>query len=442
MKLDLGSLELGVATAATQVEGGNADTNWHRWAATPGKVKDGSTPARATDHWNRVDQDIALLKELGIRHYRMGLEWARIEPQEGVFDPEAIAHYVDEVKALRAAGIVPLVTLHHFNNPGWLEEHGAWTHGETVGVFVRYVHRVVNELKDYVDEWITINEPNVYATNAYVFGEWPPGRKSVPEAMKVMSLLAHGHIQAYQEIHKIQPHAKVGVSQHLRPFDAALPYNPVDRAGAATMAYLFQWASFDAMAYGRFRAPLKGSATVREGKYYDFTGVNYYTRSWVSGVAQGTRPNSPMNDMGWEIYPKGLTRLLKTVSRKYPGPIYVTENGTPDATDSFRARFIFDHLQAIMDSGVDVGRYYHWSFTDNWEWIEGEGPRFGLVAVDYDTQERFICESGRMYADIIANSGVTEKAYSRWVEPSASSSIVGKPQDPEPPIRRPGPPLL
>ncbi|MCL1923485.1 MAG: glycoside hydrolase family 1 protein [Propionibacteriaceae bacterium] len=442
MKLDLGTLELGVATSATQIEGGNADTNWHRWAAIPGKVKDGTSPARAADHWNRVDEDIALLSELGVRHYRMGLEWARIEPQEGVFDTSAIAHYVDEVKALRAAGIAPLVTLHHFNNPGWLEERGAWTRPETVGVFVRYVHRMVHELKDYVSEWITINEPNVYATNGYVFGQWPPGKKSIPEAMKVMSLLAHGHIQAYQEIHKIQPHAKVGVAQHLRPFDPAFSYNPFDRLGATAMAYLFQWASFDAMAYGRFKAPLKGSATVSPGRYYDFTGVNYYTRSWVSGVTQGTRGNSPVNDMGWEIYPEGLSRLLTQVASRYPGPIYVTENGTPDATDSFRARYLYDHLGAVMTSGVEVERYYHWSFMDNWEWIEGEGPRFGLVALDYDTQERFICESGRLYADIITHGGVSEEAYARWVEPSARSSAVSGAGNSAPRVRRPGPPVL
>ncbi|MDR0488046.1 MAG: glycoside hydrolase family 1 protein [Propionibacteriaceae bacterium] len=437
MKLDLGSLELGVATAATQIEGGNVDTNWHRWAASPGKVKDGSTPARAVDHWNRVDEDIALLKEMGIRHYRMGVEWARVEPEEGAFDSEAIKHYRDEVKALRKAGITPLVTLHHFNNPGWLEDRGAWTRPDTVAVFLRYVSRMVHALKDHVDEWITINEPNVYPTQAYVFGDWPPGHTSIPEAMTVMSLLAHAHIRAYRLIHAIQPEAKVGVAQHLRPFDPANPYNPADIAGAKSMEYLFQGAIYQAMAYGRFKLPLKGASTVTLGKYYDFIGVNYYTRSWVSGVSQGTKPGSVINDLGWEIYPRGLTRMLAMVAKTYPGPVYITENGTPDAADSFRARFLYDHIKAAVDAGVQ--RYYHWCFTDNWEWIEGEVPRFGLVEVDYGTQKRTIRESGRMYADMIAHGGLTEEAYTRWVEPSGKGSGI----EPEPKrYRRPGPPPL
>jgi beta-glucosidase len=372
----------------------------------------------------------------------MGLEWARVEPEPGVFDSEAIAHYVSEVKALRAVGITPLVTLHHFNNPGWLEDEGAWTNPDTVGFFVRYVHRMVHELGDDVSEWITINEPNVYATNGYAFGQWPPAHRSIPEAMKVMSLLAHGHIRAYQELHAIQPQAKVGIAQHLRPFDPASKVNPLDRASAATLAYLFQWGIFDAMALGRFHPPLTGSTSVSPGKYYDFTGVNYYSRSWVRGVSQGTRPDSSVNDLGWEIYPEGLSRLLAVVAEKYPGPIYVTENGTADATDAFRPRYIFDHLAALATCGVEVERFYHWCFVDNWEWAEGEQPRFGLVELNYETQERTIRPSGRFYADVITHRGVTDEAYARWVEPAAPSSTHSRPQPPPRRARRIGPPVL
>ncbi len=422
MRLDLGSLELGVATAATQIEGGEADTNWHRWAQGPGHVKDGSTPARAADHWRRVEEDLALLKEMGVRHYRMGLEWARIEPRPGVFDQAALRHYREELTALRAAGITPLVTLHHFNNPGWLEERGAWLDRSAPASFLRYVHKVVAEFKDLVGEWITINEPNVYATQGYVFGDWPPGHRSVGEAMTVMSRLARAHIRAYRLIHTIQPTARVGVAHHLRVFDPADPMNPLDQAGAKLMEHLFQGALMEAMAVGRFRPPLRGAGDIRPGRYYDFTGVNYYTRSWVRGVSQGTRPGSPVNDLGWEIYPEGLTRLLGRVARRYPGPIYVTENGTADAADSFRPRFLVDHLRAVTASGAPVERYYHWCFTDNWEWVEGEVPRFGLVDLDYETQERRIKQSGRLYADLIAHRGLTDQAWARWVEHAATSS--------------------
>ena len=436
MKLDLGSLRLGVATAATQIEGGDADTNWHRWA-NQGRVKDGSTPARAADHWNRVGEDVALLKELGVGYYRMGLEWARIEPEEGVFDESAIDHYRSELTALRDAGISPLVTLHHFNNPGWLEERGAWTRSDTVDVFLRYAKKVVEELQDLVSEWITVNEPNVYATQGYVFGDWPPGHTSYLQAMAVMSHLAQAHVRAYGLIHAIQPSSKVGAAHHLRVFDPANPYNPVDLAGARSLEYLFQGAIMEAMGYGRFRLPLKGSPSVGPGRYYDFTGVNYYTRSWVTGFAQGTRPHSPVNDLGWEIYPHGMARVLRKVAKRYPGPIYITENGTPDVADSFRPRFLYEHLAAAMGAGVQVERYYHWCFTDNWEWVEGEKPRFGLVNLDYETQAREVRESGRMYADMIACHGLTEEAYERWVVPSAAGSSM-LPDDPAP-TPRPGP---
>ena len=418
MKLDLCSLKLGVATAATQIEGGNADTNWHRWADAGG-VKDGSTPARASDHWNRVDEDIALLKELGVKHYRMGLEWARIEPAPGVFNQDAIDHYRDEARALREAGIEPLVTLHHFNNPGWVEAKGAWEDRKVVPVFLAYVRHVVNALSEWVNEWVTINEPNVYATQAYVFGEWPPGQKSMTKAMAVMSNLAQAHCRAYGLIHALQPDAKVGVAHHLRVFDPARKHNPLDKTGARVMEYLFQTAILEATCYGRFLPPLKRTPRVEAGEYFDFLGINYYTRSWVKGVAQGTRPNSPINDLGLEIYPEGLTRLLTAMHEKYPAPIYITENGTADAADAWRARYVYDHLSAALAAEIPVERYYHWCFTDNWEWIEGEVPRFGLVELDYETQQRTIRPSGRFYADVIAHNGVTDEAYERWIVPTS-----------------------
>ena len=411
----LNGCELGVATAATQIEGGDADTNWHRWAATPGHVADGSTPARAADHWNRVPQDIALLAELGVKHYRMGLEWARIEPVPGHFDDAAIAHYRDELARLRDAGITPLVTLHHFNNPWWFEKSGAFTGGWSVGVFERYVRHVVTALRGLADEWITVNEPNVYATYAYLEGTWPPGHRSMGETLRVMNNLAVAHIRAYKVIHELQPEARVGVAQHLRVFRPANPRHPLNQGAAVVARYLFQDAILSAMSYGRFRLPFRRPAGVRPGRYYDFQGINYYSRSTVTGLRDGTAKGVPVNDLGWEIYPEGIALLVRQIHRDYPGPIYITENGTPDAADRFRPLFLYDHLSALAASGVPVARFYHWCFTDNWEWTEGEEPRFGLVGLDYATQERTIRESGRFYADIAANGGVTQEAYDRWV---------------------------
>ena len=409
-------LALGVATAATQIEGGEADTNWHRWADRPGRITDGTTPVHAADHWNRVEQDTALLAELGIRHCRMGLEWARIEPAPGEFDRSAINHYRAELEGLRAAGISPLVTLHHFNNPWWFERTGGWESRHALTVFDRYVDWVLVNLGDLVDAWITLNEPNVYATQGWVEGVWPPGvTGSIRRAQKVMQTMAAAHIRTYLTIHRAWPDAKVGVANHLRAFAPKRRWNPLDRVSARGAEYLFQTALTRAFSVGRFLAPFVQPREIDPGQYYDFQGINYYTRSSVTGLADGVARNVPVNDLGWEVYPEGLVEVARWTNEQYPGPIWITENGTADASDAFRPLYLYDHLKAIAGSGLPIERYYHWCFTDNWEWADGERPRFGLVELDYATQRRTVRDSGRFYADVIANAGVTADAYRRWV---------------------------
>ena len=410
----LAGCALGVASAATQIEGGELDTNWHRWAASGG-APDGSSPARAADHWNRVGIDNALLAELGVRHYRLGIEWARVEPSPGQFDDAAIEHYRAELAGLREAGVRPLVTLHHFNLPGWLVDAGGWLGTDATDSFLRFVRRMVTALGDEVDEWIPINEPNVYATYGYLFGLWPPGDRSYRRTIAVLQTLAAAHIAAFQLIHELQPGARVGTAIHLRVFAPADRRNPIHQLGAKASDHLFQRAPLRAMSTGRFPLPLRRPSWVRPGRYYDFQGINYYTRSTVRGLADGVAENVDVNDLGWEIHPEGLAEVSGWVHAAYPGPIYITENGTADAADAFRARFLHDHLAVVAASELPIERYYHWCFTDNWEWAEGEVPRFGLVELDYETQERSVRESGRFYADVIANSGVPADAYAHWV---------------------------
>jgi beta-glucosidase len=412
----LPGLALGVATSATQIEGGHLDTEWHRWAGAGG-AKDGSTPARAADHWNRVAEDIELLSELGIQHYRMGIEWARVEPSPGQFDTEAITHYRDEVAALRTAGITPLVTLFHFNLPGWLLDAGGWLGPDIKTAFGRFTRKMVQELSPWVDEWIPINEPNVYATIGYLYGQWPPGEHSVRQAIAVMQAEVEVHIAAYQMIHALQPDAKVGTAAHLRAFQPASATNLAHWLASRIGDHVFQRALLKAMNSGVFELPFRRPRGVAAGRYYDFQGINYYTRSTLSSSADQVPPASPVNDLGWEIYPPGLIEVCQWVHEAYPGPIYITENGTCDNSDTFRSRYLFDHLAQIAGSELPIERYYHWCFTDNWEWAEGESARFGIVALDYETQQRTIKDSGRFFADIIAHQAITEQAYERWVAP-------------------------
>ena len=262
----LDGLLLGVATAATQIEGGDVASNWVDWAARP-----------------------------------------------GAFDEASFAHYRAELQLLGDKGIRPLLTLHHFNSPRWFEQRGGWLAGDAVTVFLRFVDQVVTSLGDLVDEFVTINEPNVFVTGAYVFGDFPPGHRSLREAMRAYATLGEAHVRAYTLIHERRPglDTRVGVAHHLRPF----------------------------------------------------------------------RPGNPRNP--WH-----------------------------------RARYLHDHLAVVSElraGGVPVERYYHWCFVDNWEWTDGEVPRFGLVALDYETQQRTVRPSGRFFADIAREGGVTRQMYAEYV---------------------------
>ena len=192
---------LGAATAATQIEGGDQNNNWYDWYRR-GYIKDNSDPSVATMHYDRWQEDLDLMADMGIQCYRFGLEWSRIEPREGIFSQEALDHYREEITAMKARGIRPLLTLHHFSNPLWLEEKGAFLDSDNITYYLRYVHKVVEALGDLVEEYITINEPNVYAFNSYFAGAWPPGKQSFLAMSRVMTNLTAAHIEAYGLIRK------------------------------------------------------------------------------------------------------------------------------------------------------------------------------------------------------------------------------------------------
>ncbi len=403
---------IGTATAALQTEGGDRNNNWYDWAQLPGAIKDGSTPLRATDHWARWREDTELMDSLGLEVYRMGVEWSRIEPRPGEFDSAAIEHYREEIGLLRERGIAPLVTLHHFTNPSWFQGLGDWSHPESVNIWLRFVRRVVTDLGDLVTEWVTLNEPNVYAVMTRLYGEFPPGHKSLPETIKVMRHMAIAHCRAYELIHELQPHATVGLAHHVRPFD---PLKPVFTPMARLNSYLFQDALTDAVLGGRFALALGGQPKqVRPGKYYDYLGINYYTRNAVVGFSDRAFPNKPVNDLGWEIYPEGLARVAQDMHDRYPGPIWITENGTADNDEQFRARYLAEHLRVIAESKLPFERYYHWCFVDNFEWAEGEVPRFGIVHNDFETQVRTIKPSGQFLAQVITDRGMTAQTWATY----------------------------
>ena len=420
-RVDLSGLLIGAATAAVQIEGGDTGNQWHEFAQVPGRIVDGSTPTPATDHWTRWQEDTDLLSELGLQVYRLGIEWSRIEPEPGRIDESAVEHYRTELAELGRRGIRPLVTIHHFSHPRWFEARGGWTAPDAVETYLAHVERVVTRFGDLVSEWVTINEPNVYATGGFLFGEFPPGRTGAwSDIRAVLHAMARAHCRAYHLIHDLQPEARVGIAHHLRVFAPLNRRNPVHRLVARANAYLFQETITDAMLGGRFPRVLGPQpADVRPGSHYDYLGINYYSRSAVSRMADGRFDAVPVNDLGWEIYPQGLVEVARWLHARYPGPIWVTENGTADRDDAFRARFIADHLAAMVSSGLPFERYYHWCLVDNWEWAQGHTARFGLVELDIDTMERRVRPSGRFLARAIEAGAIDGALHEEFVAGSA-----------------------
>ncbi len=411
---------LGVASAAAQIEGGDVDSTWNDWYRK-GHIKDGSDPA-ASDHWQRWQEDTALLGAVGVKVCRLGLEWARLVPAPGQVDESAVTRYREELEAIRAQGIRPLLTLHHFADPMWFAARGGFSRRENLKDFLDFVTLAVRRFGDLAEDYITINEPNVYALNGYAWGLWPPGVRSYPACFRVLENMAWCHIRAYGIIHRLRREmgytgTMVGFANHLRDFAPLNPQNPVHCLCARTAHWLVQGAITRAMTLGEFALPLHNWGRLPLGQYADFHGVNYYTRSTVSGLADGVCPGSPRNDLDWEIWPQGLVNCAREVYRLLPRPIWVTENGTCDRDDRFRARYLYEHWKAMAESGLPFERYYHWCFCDNFEWLEGNSARFGLVHVDYGHgRARMVKPSGEFFAACSAAGGVTEELYRRYVK--------------------------
>lgn len=413
----------GTATAAHQVEGYNTNNQWWQWEQQPGRIVNGDTSGVACNWWENAEADFDWMVALAQNAHRLSIEWSRIEPREGYFDDAAIERYRAMLKALRARGIEPMVTLHHFTNPLWLEAQQGWLHTErVVPRFRRFVERVVRDLGDLCDLWCTINEPNVYAVMSYFGGRMPPGLTDMGMAITVMQNLLVAHAAAYEAIHAVQPHARVGIAHHMRYFQGLRPHLILDAIIARVIDGIFNDSLLLALLHGRWHWMLWRGAPVSARKLrgtLDWIGLNYYTRQRIAfdhtgGQALfGTLVNTPgaiMSDYDFgEIFPEGLHYFLRKLAR-YRLPIYITENGLPDEDDDLRPMFIVRHLRALWDAlqaGCDVRGYYHWSLVDNFEWSEGWRMRFGLIAMDWRTQQRTPRQSAFLYRDIARANALT-----------------------------------
>lgn len=439
----------GAATSCYQIEGattadGRGESIWDRFATKKGAILDGTDGSIACEHYTRWPEDIALMRELGLHAYRFSVAWPRVLPQgTGRIEERGLAFYDRLVDGLLEAGIRPSVTLYHWDLPQVLEDKGGWVNRETVEAFVAYADVVTRRLGDRVGEWITHNEPWCAAMLGYKDGYHAPGIKSTPKALAAAHHMLLSHGRAVPVIRRNSPDARVGITLNLVDPHPASPSKEDAEACRKFDGSFNRW--FLDPVFGRgypedvvedYRkeghVPEGPLPFVKEGDQEsmgvetDFLGLNYYSRAILrDDSAPNNLPrtilepaNDQKTDIGWEIFPEGLSNLLLRVHREYgPDSLVVTENGAAYHTrpangrvpDERRRDYLHRHFleaRKVIDSGVPLHAYYVWSLMDNYEWAFGYSQRFGITWVNYETQERILKDSARWYKDVIAHNGV------------------------------------
>ncbi|MCB5226540.1 beta-glucosidase [Alishewanella sp. 16-MA] len=423
----------GVATSSFQIEGA-ADSRepciWDTFCDTPGRIKDNSDGKVACDHVARWRDDIELIAGLGVDAYRFSIAWGRVINRDGSINEAGLAFYQQLLDALQAKKIKAFVTLYHWDLPQYLEDHGGWLNRNTAYKFAEYTDIVTKAFGDKVYSYATLNEPFCSAYLSYEAGIHAPGFQNRQQGRQAAHHLLLAHGLAMRVLRKNAPHAKNGIVLNFSPCHPASNSAADVRAAEMADQYHNQW-YLQPLLEGSYPPLLAELATDEQplrvdgdmaiiAEPIDFLGVNYYTRTvyranekgWFSDVPPTT---PPLTDMGWEIYPKGLTEILLALHQRYTlPPIYITENGAamPDSllqdkvADQHRVDYFQQHLQATEDAikaGVDIQGYFAWSLMDNFEWAEGYAKRFGIVYVDYVTQQRTLKNSAIALRDVFAN---------------------------------------
>lgn len=434
----------GLATAAYQIEGaahegGRGASIWDTFSHTPGLCHHGDTGDIACDHYHRWQSDLDLLSELRVTDYRLSVSWSRLQPTgEGALNPEAVAFYADVLSGLRDRGIRALVTLYHWDLPQALEDRGGWPERQTAYRFAEFARLVVAALGHLASDWVTLNEPWCSAFLGYGKGAHAPGRTDYRLGVAAAHHLNLAHGLAVTAIREQSPAAHVGITNIVQEF---LPLDNSQDAAAAAIR-IDAWCNrvfLDPVYLGDYSSavravldPLGLAEVIRDGDLEiisvptDFAGINHYQRLFVwpdESVALGVaeRAAEPAStSFGWSVVPESLGNVLTRVAAEFTTlPLYVTENGASfndyvdpngEVRDTERVAYLDGYLAAcasVISSGVDLRGYYAWSFLDNFEWAEGYSKRFGLVFVDYRTQQRIPKMSARWYAQLISDHNPT-----------------------------------
>jgi beta-glucosidase len=442
----------GAATSAFQIEGaaredGRGESIWDRFASEPGRISDGSNASVACDHYRRTDEDLDILKWLGVRSYRFSIAWPRVLPTgRGAVNERGLDFYDRLVDSLLARGIDPFVTLNHWDLPQALHDAGGWPARDTVGAFVTYADVVMRRLGDRVRRVCTHNEPWCISTLGFGKGEHAPGERSWPRALAASHHLLLSHGLAVEAIRAVAPAARVGIVLNLVPTEPASPSDADKEAARQFDGSFNRWfldplygrgypldVIYDHVRAGHLRGaelPFVDDGDLRAiATRTDYLGINYYSRAVMRSTAIPEDDNLPpavvatddRTDMGWEVAPDGLLTILRRVHADYAPPrIYITENGAAYGTapdeqgrvrDVSRQRYLWTHFaaaHAAIAEGIPLAGYYLWSLLDNFEWGEGYSKRFGLFWVDYATQARLAKDSAHLCRRIIRENALTE----------------------------------
>jgi beta-glucosidase len=452
----------GVATAAYQIEGaahedGRKDSIWDAFSRVPGAVVDAHNGDVACDHYHRYADDVEMMADLGLQTYRFSTSWSRVRPDGGPVNQKGLDFYSRLVDSLLEKNIKPWLTLYHWDLPQALEEKGGWVNRDTAYLFAEYALDMHAALGDRVDAWTTLNEPWCSSFLSYIGGEHAPGIQDPEKGLAAGHHLLLAHGLAIQELRKADIGLQLGITLNLTVPDPVDASNPADVDAARKVDGQFNRFFLDPIFRGSYPDDLRADLAhlswehnIHEGDLeiistpIDALGVNYYhgeavsaqppANAQMSTMAPSERPkrspfpategvfwhkrNLPVTAMDWEVQPEGLTRLLRRVQDEYTGStvkLYVTENGAAyddiveedgSVNDTDRAEFLRLHLDAILDAieeGVDVYGYFYWSLMDNYEWAWGYHKRFGIVRVDYETQQRTLKLSAQEYKRIIAD---------------------------------------
>ncbi|MCA0989300.1 GH1 family beta-glucosidase [Guptibacillus algicola] len=441
MKFDK-QFTFGTATSSYQIEGayqegGRTPSIWDMFCDIPGKVHEGHNGDVACDHYNRYEEDIQIIKDLGVDSYRFSIAWPRIFPAKGVYNAEGMAFYKTLAKRLREEGIKPAVTLYHWDLPMWAHDEGGWVNRDSVKWFLEYAEVCFRELDDLVDSWITHNEPWCAGFLGYHLGVHAPGHRNLDEAVRAVHHMLLSHGEAVNMLKQdFKSKTSIGITLNLSPVYPKTDSVNDRLAANNSDGYSNRWfldpvfkGSYPVDMMNLFSKYVHSYDFIKEGDLEtistpcDFFGINYYSRGLVEFNAAndfltaGAHSDYEKTGMGWDIAPEEFKDLIRRLRNEYTNlPIYITENGAAyddklengRVNDQKRIDYVNKHLQAVSDlneEGMNIQGYFLWSLLDNFEWSFGYDKRFGIIYVDYQTQERVWKDSARWYSEVVKNRG-------------------------------------